>query len=60
MCLQFLQFVKFSSNLLACALPTTGSVNSVDSVNSKTMGITNRIINTHGLQYTGSQRVGDN
>ena len=33
MCLQFLQILKSSSSLLACALPTLGSANNVDSVN---------------------------
>ena len=36
MCLQFLQFLAFSSSLLARALPTVSSVNSV---NSETTGI---------------------
>ena len=42
-CLQFLWLLEFSSGLLTHALPTLGSVNSVDSVNSKTVGVRNRI-----------------
>ena len=36
--------LEFASHLVARALPPLCSVNSVDSVNSKTMGIANRII----------------
>jgi len=40
--LQFLWLLEFSSGLLTHALPTLGSVNGVDSVNSKTVGVRNR------------------
>ena len=46
MCLQFLWLLKSSSSLLACALPTVGSANSVDSVSSETAGVMNRISDT--------------
>ena len=46
MCLQFLWLFVSSSNLLVHALPTLDSTNSVQSVNSKTVGIMNRISNT--------------
>ena len=39
-----------SSNLLALGLPILGSANSVDSVNSKKIGIRNRISNTDGKE----------
>ena len=45
-CLQFLQLLKSPSSLLAHALPTLGSVNSADSVNSETISITNWISET--------------
>ena len=45
MCLQFLWLLKTPSSLLVCTLPTLGSANSVDSMNSKTLGITNRMNN---------------
>ena len=48
-CLQFLQFLKSSSSLLAHGLSTLGSANSENSVNSKTIGNTNRISNTTGI-----------
>ena len=38
------------SNLSASTLPTLGSANSVDSVNSKKIGIRNRISNTDGKE----------
>ena len=41
--LQFLQLLEFPSSLLAHALPTLGSANSEDSVNSKTTGVRNRM-----------------
>ena len=43
MCLQFLRLLTSPSSLLACTLPTVGSVNSV---NSETTGVMNRISNT--------------
>ena len=43
MCLQFLWLLESPSSLLACTLPTLGSANSVDSVNSETTGVMNRI-----------------
>ena len=43
MCLQFLWLLESSSNLSAQALPTLGSVNSV---NSKTIGTASRISDT--------------
>jgi len=43
MCLHFLRLLTSSSSLLACALPTLGSANSV---NSKTTGVTIRISDT--------------
>jgi len=46
LCLQFLQLLKSPSSLLAHALPTLGSVNSADSVNSETISITNWISET--------------
>ena len=46
MCLQFLRLLKPSCSLLAHVLPTLGSANSADSVNSKTSGITNRMKNS--------------
>ena len=45
-CLQFLQLLKSSFSLLAYVLPTLGSVNSVDSVNSEAISITNWISET--------------
>ena len=46
--LQFLQLrlLESPSSLLVRALPTLGSGNSADSVNSKTAGIKNRISDT--------------
>ena len=44
-CLQCLWLLKSSSSLLAHDLPILGSANSVNSVNSETTGITNRISN---------------
>ena len=43
MCLHFLWLLASSSSLLAHALPTLGSANSVDTVNSKTIGAMNRM-----------------
>ena len=43
MCLQFLQFLAFSSSLLARALPTVSSVNGV---NSGTITVMKSIRNT--------------
>ena len=43
MCLQFLWLLASSSSLLAGALPTLGSVNNADSVNSKTIGALSRM-----------------
>ena len=40
MCLQFLWLLKSPSSLLACALPTLGSANSV---NSERVGFTNKM-----------------
>lgn len=40
--LKFLRIFEFSSSLLDCALPTTGSANSMHSLNSKTIDVTNR------------------
>ena len=43
MCLQFLWLLASSSSLLCHALPTLGSANSVNSMNSKTTGHMNRM-----------------
>ena len=43
MCLQFLWLPVPSSSLLAGALPTVGSVNNTDSVNSKTIAALSRM-----------------
>ena len=43
MCLKFLWLFESHSSLLAHALPTLGSVNSVATVNSNTVGVMNRI-----------------
>ena len=43
MCLQFLWLLQSSSSLLAHALTTLGSANSVHSVNSKIVGTMSRI-----------------
>ena len=48
MCLQFLQLLESSSSLLAGAWPNLGSVNSV---NSKTIGIRSRSSKTGGLWF---------
>ena len=45
-CLQFLWFLKSPSSLLAGTLPTLSSANSVDSVNSETVGPMSRISKT--------------
>ena len=45
-CLQILRLLVSSSSLPALTLPTLDSANSLDSVNSKTIGIRNRISNT--------------
>ena len=45
-CLQFPQLLKSPSSLLAHTLPTLGSVNSEDSVNSETISITSWISET--------------
>ena len=45
-CLQFLWLLKSPSSLLAGALRTLSSVNSVDSVNSETVGPMSRISKT--------------
>ena len=45
-CLQFLWLLQSSSSLLAHALTTLGSANSVHSVNSKIVGTMSRISNT--------------
>ena len=47
-----------SSSLLAHALPTTGSANTVDSVNSKTIGITIRMI-SNTVDMTGGYTWGN-
>ena len=44
--LQFLQLLEFPSSLLAHALPTLGSANSVNCVSSKTIGAVSRISDT--------------
>ena len=49
MFLPSLWLLASSSSLLVCALPTLGSVNSENSVNSKTIGVTNRASDTAGL-----------
>ena len=56
MCLQFLQLLESSSSISAHALPTLGSTNSTDSVNSKTIGITNRISGTVSFCVTSLGR----
>ena len=48
MCLQFLQLLESSSSLLAYALCTLGLANSV---NSDTIGIMNRISDTHIFKH---------
>ena len=45
-CLQFLWLLQSSSSLLAHALTTLGSANSVHSVNSKIVGTMSRLSNT--------------
>ena len=50
MCLQFLWLLTSSSSLLARALPTLSSANSV---NSKTIGVTNRICDTGTKEACG-------
>ena len=49
MCLQFLRLVESPSSLLAGTLPTLGSVNRVNSVNSETISAADRISNTTGV-----------
>ena len=49
MLLSSLWLLASSSSLLAHAFPTLGSANSVNNVNSKTTGITNRASDTTGL-----------
>ena len=49
MCLRLLGLLESPSGLLARALPTLDSVNSVGSDYSKTIGVTSRISNT-GVQ----------
>ena len=44
-----LQLLASSSRLLSHALPTPGSVNSVNSVNSNTTGIKNRVSDRHNI-----------
>ena len=51
MCLHFLWLLTSSSSLLAQALPTLGSMNSADSMNGKTVGIMNRISDTHIFKH---------
>ena len=51
MCLQFLWLLESPSSLLAHALPTLGSGNSVDSVNRETIGPVSRISNTVGTAH---------
>ena len=51
MCLHFLWLLTSSSSLLAQALPTLGSMNSADSMNGKTIGIMNRISDTHIFKH---------
>ena len=51
MCLPFLGSLSLLSSLLAHALSILGSANSVNSVNSKTIGVTNKISNTAGINY---------
>ena len=46
MCLQFLQLLKYPARLLAHALPTLGTANSADRMNSETVWGVNRISNT--------------
>ena len=60
MYLQFLQLLESSSSLLAHALPTLGSANSVDSMNrnSKTTGIMNRISDTIDIDNRIPSRQG--
>ena len=48
-------WVSFS--LLVHVLPTTGSANSADNVNSKTICVTNRISTTDGVQMVYSDAV---
>ena len=50
MCLQFLRPLESSSSLLAHALPTLGSAHSADSMNSRAIGVTNRISSTTVLK----------
>ena len=50
---QFLRLLVSSSSLLACTLPTPGSVNRVNCVNSETTGIMNRINNTNAVCRLG-------
>ena len=45
------RFLESSSSLLGHALSILGSANSVNSVNSKTIGVTNKISNTAGINY---------
>ena len=47
--LHALQLLASSSRLLSHALPTPGSVNSVNSVNSNTTGIKNRVSDRHNI-----------
>ena len=46
MCLQFLQLLEYPFRLLAHALPTLGTANSADKMNSETIWAVNRISNT--------------
>ena len=46
LCLQFLQLLKSPSSLLARTLPTLGSANRADNVNSETTGTMSKISNT--------------
>ena len=48
-CLQFLLFLESPCSLLASSLPILGSANSAHSVNSKTVGVTNRISSASGI-----------
>ena len=54
--MQFLQLLESSSSISAHVLPTLGSTNSTDSVNSKTIGVTNRISGTVSFCVTSLGR----
>ena len=57
MCMQFPWPLKSPSSILACTLPTLGSTNSVDSENSVTVSVTNRISDTIGVVGRISNRL---